>query len=134
MPEDARTNNETFGLRRPERHDYTPLPFPLPSVDIRTLEAAGFVRGGSTVYGGAVASNGSAGAFFPSGWTASRSEAGIYVITHDLGHQNYAVSVTLDDGSVGFITVAYANDTFTVRTSNTTPTLADRAFHFIVAL
>ena len=47
-----------------------------------------------TAYGGKVASGGTAGTPFPSGWTVSLPGTGRYLITHNLNTTNYVVAVT----------------------------------------
>lgn len=44
-------------------------------------------------FAGRVNSGGSAGTPFPAGWTVSRSSAGIYVVTHNLGDAGYVVQL-----------------------------------------
>jgi len=53
---------------------------------------------GMKLYHGEVTSNGTAGTPFPTGWTASRTSEGVYLVTHNLsGSSDYTVQATMDD-------------------------------------
>lgn len=92
-----------------------------------------FVGGGTTMYNGYVISNGNAGDL-PSGWSSSRSSAGVYVVTHNVGSGVVSAVVTAfgDGASAYYCGSIYANNTnsFTVNTTDMAAALADTAFFF----
>lgn len=49
---------------------------------------------GPKIYTGLVNADGTKGAVFPPGWSSSVS-AGVYTVTHDIGHTNYTVTATV---------------------------------------
>lgn len=86
------------------------------------------------VYGGRIANNGTASvAYGPTGWTVSRSSAGITVVTHNLGTTSYSVVVTTDGGLVliSLISALTANS-FTIATANLSATSVDAPYQFVV--
>lgn len=97
-------------------------------------EGAHSVAGPFTNYYGFVGSGGSFTNIQPTGWSASRSSAGVYVITHNLGlstpAQNIITVTSVDQDRIGSISDQSANS-FTIRMRNTSLTLADSAFNFV---
>ena len=88
------------------------------------------------VYGGVIAANGTA-TVISTGWTSSTFGAGEYTITHNLGTTNYSVVVSpLTDSGVGYSMAIYAYDatTVTVFAYDSTNTLHDHAFTFILTV
>lgn len=89
--------------------------------------------GADTVYGGVVASNGTAGTPFPSGWTSQATATGIYVITHNLGHSNYAVVAWAYSTAVRAVNLSNKGTTaFTVTVKDSGGTDTANAFEFIL--
>ena len=94
---------------------------------------------GGSVFSGDVtgedgAGFGSSSYILPIGWSASRSAAGHYVITHNLGHTNYAVTATSSSGFQRSVErcVKSANS-FQIRTvTGATTTLVDCDTTFIL--
>lgn len=89
-----------------------------------------FRLGQDTVYGGRVTS-GAAGTPFPTGWSVTNPSTGNYQITHNLGHQSYAVTVTPESIVIPNFT-SIANNTFNVNFRNTGGTDTDANFLFIL--
>ena len=102
---------------------------------------AGDLGASGQVYFGAVKSDG-LDFRLPSGWSASRSTTGNYIITHDLGTDNYVVLLTAGDGPVGgswnayhnAAVIAHTTSAFVVRIGfpSIPPREEDGSFHFIV--
>lgn len=66
-------------------------------------------------------------------WSVNNSSTGIYVITHDFGHQDYSVQVTPRASTVKNITVSsHGSNSFTVRIANLSDVLEDNDFYFTV--
>ena len=66
-------------------------------------------------------------------WSATNPSTGLYTITHNIGHINYAVSVVPFATTVKNITVEQASGvTFKVRIANLSDALEDNGFYFIV--
>jgi len=87
--------------------------------------------GVDTVYGGRVTSNAS-GTPFPTGWSLSHGSTGFYTITHNLGHSNYVVAVTLLTNPGRANISSDSTTSFTVRTQNASGSDADFDFYFVV--
>jgi hypothetical protein len=85
-----------------------------------------------SVYAGAVTSAGAAGTPYPTGWTASNTGTGNYVITHNLGTTDYAI--TANGGTAREISVTANSNTVDVLTRDSSGTLTDGSFNFILAL
>jgi hypothetical protein len=96
------------------------------------LAGAGGSGNVSNVYAGSVVSN-AAAAYFPTGWSFSRTGAGIYTITHNLGTTNYSVNIT-PIGIVADFAAAYTKTTtqFSVVIANSSTVPVDSNFDFIV--
>lgn len=62
-----------------------------PQVDYNSL--ANKPAAASVIYGGYVNSAGTAGTFFPTGWTVSKPLSGEYKLVHNLNTTNYAFTV-----------------------------------------
>lgn len=62
-----------------------------------------------TVYAGYVHSNGTAGTL-PAGWSSSRTGAGQFIVTHNLGTVNYAPPVITQSNAYGKLNALNAND------------------------
>lgn len=82
---------------------------------------------------GEVTSGGSAGTPFPSGWSVSHTATGRYTVTHNFGTTNYAVIVNpvVSIAKVWAVESKNSNN-FVVRIANTSFTLEDNAFDFMV--
>jgi hypothetical protein len=66
-------------------------------------------------------------------FSVNNSSTGVYVITHNFGHQDYAVQVTPRASNVKNITVSsHASNSFTVRVANLSDALEDNDFYFTV--
>lgn len=66
-------------------------------------------------------------------FSVNNSSTGIYVITHNFGHQDYTVQVTPRASTVKNITVSsHASNSFTVRIANLSDALEDNDFYFTV--
>lgn len=55
---------------------------------------------GSGSQGGLVNAAGTAGAYFPAGWSVARPSTGVYTVTHNLGSTSYAVVCTIIGSAV----------------------------------
>lgn len=94
--------------------------------------------GGAAIYAGRVGSDGTAGTPFPAGWTAAKSSAGRYTVTHNLGSTDYAVTVTNISAfsNAAAITDLSANSfeiTLYENTTGATWNATDTAFMFMLA-
>jgi hypothetical protein len=104
------------------------------------IDGNGFVvRGGFDVPGlrgsGNVASAGGLIHSFGKAHSAARSSLGIYVITHNLGHTNYAVSITpySSNAQISAVVSSKTNNSFTVRIVNpSNNSLTDSSFDFSI--
>ena len=87
------------------------------------------------VYGGFVANTGTASfTYGPSGWTVSRTSAGVTQVTHNLGTTNYAVVATIWSSSARLIHVtARASNSFDITTTTTGGSGSDESYHFVLA-
>ncbi|MCH9718225.1 MAG: glycoside hydrolase family 55 protein [Gammaproteobacteria bacterium] len=85
------------------------------------------------VYSGSVVANGSSSSL-PRGWTLNGGHAtGVYVITHNLGHTNYAVTANATGTTDRVINpVIKATTTFTVNIRNSVLALNDSDFDFML--
>jgi hypothetical protein len=86
------------------------------------------------VYGGLVAGNGAA-LVLPPGWSCSRTSLGTYVVTHNLGVNNYGVVASVD-GIPGLTIFANGGSTtafLVLVTTAATGAAADGAFGFVLA-
>jgi hypothetical protein len=101
------------------------------SIPIVSLASGGGSGGGC--YVGHVASGGSAGTPFPSGWSVAHTSTGVYTITHDLGDTNYEVAITPYDGYLRFFEYDKDSSTIIARFFNISASPADAEFGFIVA-
>ncbi len=82
---------------------------------------------------GSVTSGGSASTPFPSSWSVSHPATGRYTITHNFGTTDYAVIVTTVVSVAKIWTIeSKGSNSFTVRIANTSFSLEDNAFDFIV--
>lgn len=82
---------------------------------------------------GRVSAAGVAGTKFPPNWTVTHNGTGDYIITHNLGHSNYAVIATpIDNLSCTPCAVAIGNTTFKIVIVDITGNPADVAFSFAV--
>lgn len=71
--------------------------------------------------------------FMPQAWTVSRTGAGVYLITHNIGTVSYFINTTAIDTVAKIITVAnITTTTFEVRTFTDAGVAADTAFSFVV--
>jgi hypothetical protein len=86
-------------------------------------------------FAGSVAGDGSA-LKIPTGWSAARTGTGTYEVTHDLDFaspNDYVVTATTCDGDVYFVmSVEKTADTFTVYVVDSTHSLDDADFNFIL--
>lgn len=91
------------------------------------------VAGGSSVYAGAVDSGGTA-INLPTGWTSTRTGAGQFTVTHNLGTSNYSAPAIPFGASVfPHLNAVNSNNVqyvFTDRTGG----LADTSFYFTLVL
>lgn len=82
---------------------------------------------------GSVGASGTQGASFPSGWSVSRIATGRYQITHNYNSYDYVVNVTVVSSVAKVWAVEVkSNNSFNVRIANTSFTLEDNDFDFIV--
>lgn len=89
--------------------------------------------GVETTHGGLVNSNGTAGTPFPTGWSVETTGTGFYVVTHNLGHSNYAVVAHAYSTSVRAVNLSSVGSTsFTVNTKTSAGADVDNAFYFIL--
>ena len=113
-----------------EMNSGTPDKFP----DAATIKA--FAEQ-NQVFAGRVNSNGSAFSL-PTGWSSTRTGAGKYTITHNLGTTNYApvanALISIGEPDEGCHLNAINTNNFTLSTGNFTNDFSDRAFTFHVAL
>lgn len=66
-------------------------------------------------------------------WSVSNGSTGIYVVTHNFGHQDYTVQVTPQASTVKNITVSsHGSNSFTVRVANLSDVLENNDFYFTV--
>jgi hypothetical protein len=105
------------------------------AADLRTAVTALWYK---SAIGGQVTSDGTL-AYGPPGWTASRSGAGIYTVTHNLGTLDYAVNITpltkTPDQGLSASIVATAVGMFTFQVFNSsTQSLHDVWTTFVVAV
>lgn len=92
---------------------------------------------GAEVYGGTVAANGTEVAL-PTGWSSAKNATGSYTVTHNLGHTDYAVTVSPASNSLRVAQIGSGHpeadefDVFTFKTD----TLAqeDLRFTFILVV
>lgn len=72
----------------------------------------------SPVYSGSIIDNGSTaapGTPFPTGWSVSRTSAGVIKVTHNLGTTSYVVIPTTTNGAESLADIdALATNTFTI--------------------
>jgi hypothetical protein len=88
----------------------------------QTLPYAGFVSGslGATVSG-----------VLPNGWSVSQVSTGIFQITHNLGHTDYAVNATTNTGNARVVErCVRATNNFQVKITTTANAAADDDFSF----
>jgi len=84
---------------------------------------------------GYVNDTGSAGSPFPTGWSVSRSSAGVYTITHNIGGSSRYVVVAIPLSSSGVYMAkigSRSSNSFTVRINDDAGTLVDCDFMFIL--
>lgn len=84
---------------------------------------------------GYVNSGGSSGSPFPTGWSCSRTSAGVYSITHNIGSSSGYVAVATALASSGATSAkigSRSSNSFTVRIFDDTGTLVDADFMFVV--
>lgn len=87
---------------------------------------------GTTLYGGYVNSNGTAGTPFPTGWSSSLT-AHLYTVTHNLGTANFAVCLTAFDAArVGEVHTR-TTTTFTCEFFDLSASLQDVPFMFLLS-
>lgn len=99
-----------------------------------TIDSAGITMNPSPTgaYRGRVASDGTAGSGFPSGWTASRTTTGTYRVTHNLGSGVYVAVVSLNSTQDLTFYVAQNANYFTVYIRDLSSSLTDESFSFIL--
>lgn len=82
---------------------------------------------------GSVGASGTQGSSFPSGWSVSKIATGRYQITHNYDSYDYVVNVTVVSSVAKIWSIeSKSNNTFNVRIANTSFTLEDNDFDFIV--
>jgi hypothetical protein len=82
---------------------------------------------------GSVGASGTQGASFPSGWSVSKIATGRYQVTHNYNSYDYVVNVTVVSSVAKIWSVEVkSNNSFNVRIANTSFTLEDNDFDFIV--
>lgn len=85
---------------------------------------------------GSIASAGvfTSGGAHSDGFTVEKTATGVYKITftNSPGNRNYTVMANMRYGNIGFITVLNNTYYFEVKTYDTSGTLADKAFNFVV--
>lgn len=82
---------------------------------------------------GSVTSGGSSSSPFPSGWSVSNIATGRYTVTHNFGTTSYAVNITVVSSIAKVWAVeSKGTNSFTVRIANTSFTLENNAFDFLV--
>lgn len=86
----------------------------------------------TTTYSGAVASGGTAGTPFPSGWSVAKNSTGNYTVTHNLGTSSYVVVATIKSGGKQILNSDISNNTFDILTYNASGSAVDGAFGFIL--
>ena len=68
----------------------------------------------AVIHGGQIVSGGTAGTFFPSGWTVASLGTGHYQVTHNLGTTNYAVVAMCSPDARTCDLYAFTNNTFDI--------------------
>lgn len=84
------------------------------------------------IYSGMVVSGGTAGSFFPSGWTVTDDGTGHYTVTHNLGTTSY--SVVANAVAEGLLTTIYSHlsDSFDIVIVNLSNSPTDSDLYFIL--
>ena len=106
-----------------------------PQVSYNNLLDKPPVSVGATIYAGNIASGGTAGTFFPTGWSVSSGGTGAYLVTHNLGNTNYSVVATCVITSVSVRIAHIYNETtttFYIEIFDATATSQDCAVNFIL--
>lgn len=71
--------------------------------------------------------------YAPAGWTLTRNAVGDYTITHNFSSLAYTVFGNVINATVGIVTVtALANNSFSIKTSNSAGTATDMRFSLLV--
>ena len=122
-PEQALGNRTQIDLSNPNTPSYYKnTSFPQP----------GIIGMGYVTSGGA---KDSSGFFLPSAWSVSRSSAGVYVITHNIGAINkYLPMINLIGSTDKSFAVTVGANTTTIYTFNQAGAATDTAFMFVFYL
>ena len=92
----------------------------------QSLPYAGFVSGslGAAVTG-----------VLPNGWSVSQVSTGLFLVTHNLGHTNYALSATTNTGNARVVErCVKQTNSFQVKVTTTANAASDDDFSFILSI
>ena len=98
-----------------------------------TLSSQWRAVGASSSYAGIVDDTGS-GIILPSGWTSTTTGTGHFTVTHNLGHTNYSIVVTVKGLCVIALDGAPDSTSFSYLITEITGAAADRVVHFNLTL
>lgn len=84
-----------------------------------------------TTKAGKIASAGTAGSVFPTGWTVSKTATGQYTVVHNLGSTAYAVVANPVDVSGSVVTIGINSNSFVILITDLSGSATDSATDFI---